>query len=305
MVEQDFVEYLALQARSGVTALHQYRLLATSDEKQIHVFLEGEDDVLFYLPEVRARSGGREVFVYLCGGKGGVIEALRALENDGYDLASSLFFVDRDHSEYTGCNQYEVDVLYTTDFYSIESHIVSKQSLEIMLVDMARMSKSDPAYMECINKWDSEYRDFCVAIRPIMAWSMAMRSEGKKPNFNNADLAKVFEFNHGHWRRAREGFRHFVKSTVRAGEGVACSTLKEWISKLTLGREKCWIRGKYELWFFETFLLRCLEHADPKAKRWKIPSALRERRIMDVLSARVSCPQSCASFLEARLGPRS
>lgn len=300
MTEDDFVEFLAKEARSSVSALHQFRLSYSEGKKQLHVFLEGDDDALFYLPHVRQRLKGRELFTYFCGGKWGVVDARELVEAD--HAADCLFFIDRDFDDFFGIQATPHERTYITDTYSIENILVCDEALEVTLVDLAKMSKSDPAYQAYTDAWSEEHSQFVTAIKPIIAWVLAMRGVSKKPNLNNVDLKKVILKKGGRWRRQKDGFAEFAKATCRVEEALPALAIRSWIGKLKRGEEKLWVRGKYELWFFESYLLSCLTIGGVKDKRWSIPSALRERRLFDVLGPRVPPPASLNEFLDGRLG---
>src|ERR1700722_10747260 len=293
----DFVEFLAEQGRSAVAALHQYRLSFSDKEDQVHVFFEGNEDLLFYMPHVRQRCGRREIYTYICGGKWEIIEARELVSREAYET-KTLFFIDRDFDDFFDKQPEAHRGTYVTTDYSIENALVCKAALDIVLIDLARMSRSDPVYRAIVNRWAIEHAEFATAIRPIMAWTLAMRSVAKKPNLNNVDLRRVFQ-RRDRWRRARKGFAEFVRAACREGEQVPVQSVKHWLKRLSPGREKQWIRGKYELWFFEHFLLQSLSANGSKPKRWTVPAALREHRLFEVLGARVPPPASLPVFLDA------
>ena len=124
------------------------------------------------------------------------------------------------------------------------------------------MSRSDPVYRAIVNRWAIEHAEFATAIRPIMAWTLAMRSVAKKPNLNNVDLRRVFQ-RRDRWRRARKGFAEFVRAACREGEQVPVQSVKHWLKRLSPGREKQWIRGKYDFCFSNTF---CFSLFQPRVR---------------------------------------
>lgn len=303
-MEGDFVKYLAEQARSGVAALHEYRLVYSDDQSQAHIFVEGEEDALFYLAEIRARCDGRDVNLYICGGKNGVILARESIKTGGYNYDECLFFVDRDFDDFTENQVYIDESTYLTDFYSIENDIVSGESLEVFLLDICGLSKARGSYGTLCDDLEREAADFAAAIRPIMAWVLAMRAGGWKPNLNNANLAKVFKYEDGKWSRSPDGFYNFMKDTVRETERVNLFSIRPMLKEFSRVSHKNWIRGKYELWFFERFLLNVLSNGFGGGKATKIPTALREHRLMEVLCGRIAPPRSLVEFLDFKLGVR-
>jgi hypothetical protein len=273
----------------------------------IHVFLESDDDLQYYLLEIRKRTAGLEVFPYRCGGRPGVLEARGCIKHQDYPDAICLFLIDRDYNELfegpvaDSCNT------YITDGHSIENNLVCELAIEVIAVDLAGLSKVDPKFQKLIVDFRDSHKRFIKKIEPILAWSLAYWAEGGKPNFNNVDLAKVIVIDaRGAVVRIPGGFDVFRKSIHRNRETGAISgqEIRRWLRILRSLPEKRRVRGKYELWFFTTSLLIALDgirKSAPKKTKYRVPTALREGKLFEVLGGRLPMPNSFLQFLDQAL----
>jgi hypothetical protein len=89
----------------------------------------------------------------------------RELIGEERGLDKCLFFVDRDFDDFLNKQPAPHPRTYITDEYSIENCLVCRQSLEVVLMDLAKLSKADPPYKEILSSWDSEYKSSSSAVR--------------------------------------------------------------------------------------------------------------------------------------------
>jgi hypothetical protein len=301
MTEDDFVGLLALEGRSGIAAFHEFRMARSDRGGQVHVFFEGDEDALFYLPAIRGRAGTRDIRIYYCGGKWGVIGVRDAIEGETGLLTDCLFFIDRDYDDYLD-SQPPVDAnTYITDGYSVENDVVSTYALDILLVEFGKVSKVDPQYAVAHQDWVLAHRQFVRAIRPIVAWCLAMREVKHRPNLNNVDLRRVIRCWRGRYCRAAGGALTFAKMAARREETVAIGDIRRWLRRLKLDEYKKWVRGKYELWHFRHFVLSFLSRRRDLNRNWVIPTAVREGRLFEILGGRIGVRPSLSEFLERQL----
>ena len=295
-LENNFAEYLSEQARSPTAAIHEFRLLYEANT--VHVFFEGDEDVLYYLPEIRRRARKRGLCSYLCGGKWGVVEVREFMRTQNYDDALCLYFIDRDYDDLFGCQPAADVTTYLTDDYSIENSIVCLDSVEIVLVDLANLSKADSRYKAIRASFPSAHSHFVRRIDPLLAWSVALREAGGKPNYNNINLKNVFSVqSDGGVSRTIDGFEAFRRAVTSKQVTVGLREVIKWLRVFRGLPIKQRIRGKYELWFFETFLTIAITAANKGTKK-KTPTALQNRSLFEALGARVEKPDSLNSFLD-------
>lgn len=297
----DYAKFLSDAATAEIAVVHEFRILYAQDDRSFHAFVEGGEDRLFYLPEVRRRlERTRVLHCHVCNGKP-KLSAIRAeLHRLEFDTARYVFFADRDYDDFLGTQIETDDRTYITDYYSIESEFSSHEAVELLLTDFGGMSKADPNYKKITEGYLLGFNEFAQRIRPLSAWILSMRERGSRPNLNNSSMANVFEITSlGRIKRRKGSFEAFRKSVGLEHEESACLPTLKWVRKLRPADSKKWIRGKYEAWFFRTYLLVLATKLFSKStSKWKVPSPLREDRICEALGGRLPIPSSLEVFLD-------
>lgn len=301
--DQDFTKLLEDAARSDIAILHEFRIQYYSDDLSVHLFFEGPEDRVYYMPSIRRRC--RVVaHCYDCAGK----RNLRRLRPDVYRIASDisrcLFFVDRDHDDFTN-TQIEKDTqTYITDFYSIESSLATRETVEILLADIIGLAKTQSQFKMSLQAFDISRRTFFIALRPIMAWVIAGRIDRQELNLNNVDLSKVVIRNHsGHFKRRREGFAYFTKQVGASSYRPKRDLYRRVMHMMHECDMRLWMRGKYELWFFVTEMRAQISPIVGKplnsGRKIKCPQGLVHNAAIEFLSGQIPIPESASEFLDA------
>lgn len=302
-VSIDYAEFLAEEARSDVAVLHEFKLRFSNGDTALHLFFEGDEDGPYYLPEIRKRAHARPLWAYVCGGKPKLKVVRDSLRSGGYDLDRCLFFVDRDYDDYFASQISSDSRTHITDYYSVESYIVSRDAAECILLDLSGFARDDADFKLFEARFDACLIHFAELIRPLIALSLAAREKGGKPNFNNINLSNIFNVSPGvAVARKAEAGKAFSKAVFPKGLSVDFQDLLRWTRRLKMSEHKLWLRGKYELWFFEKVLLNFIENslANRKARRRKlvrVPSSLREGALFDVLGGRIKISETLEAFL--------
>lgn len=304
----DYAIFLSLEAKSDTAVLHQFRILHDPNVEAFHFFFEGGDDLLFYMPEARRLLGNRRAHTYDCGGKNNVVAVRQSIILGEYPIEPCLFFVDRDYDDYLNCQTEANDSTYMTDNYSIENDIVSINSAEILLQDVVRMSRTDPDFNIVIEDLKKAFAIFYVLIKPLISWIIAAREAGSKPNLSNTTGLNNIVVLEGSAqpRMAVSGFAHFKNQVLNDRSPPHVSLSIGWRRKLDIDSCKLWVRGKYDLWFFQKAILRLIEESNSRkeaagVRKIKVPASLRDGRIFEVLGGRIPPPQSLTVFLNNRL----
>lgn len=305
---EDFATYLPAEARSGTAAFHEFRLLHSETGEELHAFYEGEEDPLFYAPYIRAKASGRALHAYVCSGKWEVEKVRAYIYDAGYTGLRCMFFVDRDYDELFPSNQMPTDeATFMTEYYSVENYLVCDHAVDVIVCDFAGFCAADPEHPSTLAAVRACRQNFAKEIKLLIAWALALREEGIKPNFNNVDLKNVFSVSpEGKLTRKQGGFARFKKVCGGQAQAPSFGAVRKWLAQLNELPEKEWTRGKFELWAFEASLIAALEPAVSAAKargkrRVRVPSALRQRRLFDLLGGRLPPPATLSAFLEKRL----
>jgi Protein of unknown function (DUF4435) len=303
----DYAAYLAEEARSDVVALHQFRILYEPGKESLHFFFEGDEDSLFFMPVARRYTNVNPLHLYDCGGKKNVVEVRDAIKSDGYDIEKCLFFVDRDFDDLLGSQVVIDERTYITDGYSIENDISTIDAARIVVSEILGISQANPEFKNIENSLTAGYSVFHREVRPLIAWILAARALGCGPNLSNtAGLKGVVSIVGGVPILTKKGFKDFKRKVVVNDRVPHFSEILAWRRLLCLSATKKWVRGKYEIWFFHAALLFAIEEINTKRKMLKsplirIPSALKEGRIFEILGGRTSPPESLQNFLQSSL----
>ena len=304
---EDYAQYLLEEARSSVAALHQFRILYEPHREEFHFFFEGEEDSLFYMPEARRRIGLRQVHIYDCGGKKNVIEARDTIKSECYQLEKCLFFVDRDYDSLLGCQVDLDEHTYITDYYSIESDLTNQNSTRVLLSDVIRVSQADPEFARIESDISNSMLEFYKEVLPLSAWILAAKQSGCGPNLRNTDgLKKVVSLAGLKPVLTKAGFIEFKKKVVVNGKTPAIASIVGWARSLDIRSAKTWVRGKYDIWFYQVAILAALERTNVTrraagGRAVRVPGAVREGRFFEALGGRVPVPASLQAFYASKL----
>lgn len=304
---EDYAVYLASEAESDIAALHQFMILYDNRQEAYHFFFEGEEDRLYYMPEARRRLGQRVFHAYDCGGKKNVIEVRNMIALEGYDSKFCLFFVDRDYDDLLGTQVVLDRNTYITDYYSIENDVSTTHAIRIILDDVIQISRADPEFDRIIEEAATAFEIFYLEIRPLMAWILAAKETGCAPNLGNTcGLKNIVQLSGMDPTLPSVGFAEFKRKVVTNGQLPKFLDVLRWRRRLSIESAKFWVRGKYDVWFFQNILLIALQETSNRrmasgGRAIRVPASLREGRIFELLGGRVAIPISLQSFLDRKL----
>ena len=304
---EDYAVYLAEEANSDIVALHQFRILYDESRLAYHFFVEGEEDGLFYMPAARRLTKATELHLYDCGGKKNVVDVREAIKADGYSLSRCLFFVDRDFDDILGSQSLIDEHTYITDGYSVENDISTLDCARLIISDVIGLSRADPEFSRIETALANGFNTFYCKMRPLTAWIVAAKSAGCAPNLRNTTgLKGVVTFQHGVPTISASGFVEFKKKVVVGSRTPSLAGIIKYRRTLRIEEAKLWVRGKYDIWFFQNLLTFQLGETSSRrkaagGKALRIPSSLREGRIFELMGGRISPPESLSRFFENKL----
>lgn len=239
--------------------------------------------------------------------KKNVVDVREAIKADGYDLSKCLFFVDRDFDDILDSQVVIDEHTYITDGYSIENDISTVDCACLIMGDIIGLSKADPEFGRIETALLNGFRTFYQQVRPLVAWIVAAKSAGYGPNLRNTSgLKGVITFPQGIPSISAGGFLDFKKKVAVGGLTPPLSSIIKYRRVLKIEDAKLWVRGKYDIWFFHTFLTAQLSETSARrkasgGKALRIPSSLREGRVFEIMGGRTSPPESLLNFLERKI----
>ncbi|MBW4439010.1 MAG: DUF4435 domain-containing protein [Pleurocapsa minor GSE-CHR-MK-17-07R] len=309
-----FIDRLRLEREtSGTTFL---RFLKNQKTNSIHLFFEGDSDSSFYLPHIKRRYSGGEVYCYSCGGKTSVYDVQRKLASHSLTKPQAMHsvdwmcFVDKDLSDFLPERFPSNDTVYVTDYYSIENYLVNSEIFTTLLIDCFVVKRGVFDNHDIIvEKFESELSKFHGHLARIMAWSLYMQRNGHRVDHDSIKLDQIFEFDENmtlvmilNDSEKLVTYLDTKCSLATPSEyfGVEPSILIEFKKK----EPKTFTRGKFEIWFLMNFLKHLKQQLDqiPELEVRYTEPLLSKRDIVRFLGPRLLfCPASLELFLVRNL----
>lgn len=301
-------------ARNGHTVPLTY-FLSDSDLSNKNVcygFVEGKDDPSYYRTKVKLYipEEGRIKF-FPCGGKSTVKYTYEQLNERG--LLSNrriIFFIDRDISDIVPDNDMIIsDLVYITDYYSIENSIVSSQSVIETLQDVMGFACVCSSEIDIIMKlYESQKEFFQSLMLPIMANICYWKRNSIKGNYHDYKINKIISISDGKIHTAlspTEQVQSFYQDCcVDYATYYNPMKVKEEEDNIIKGDAQfSIIRGKY---FSQFFIMFCNSiHRD--CENIKITKTNKGRQlggddIMLVVAPRTNAPKSLQTFIGNTIG---
>lgn len=314
----DYADILRAESRGAHAIFHQFALARSVSADALFFFFEGEEDPTFYMPHIVPRISGRRNHVFICYGRTEVLKAHSLVHRDGRGAQLTLFFVDKDHTDFLGHPPDPLPTsVFQTDLYSIENYLTCENVFRRFWIERLHLSDLDPRYEKYLRSLQRVIRSFEDRCRLLMALILLGRGvDGAAPiklNLNNVQLEKIFNVaaDQGLCRYRPGALRHFLNATEL---GVHLprhcgNRVKAVVRGCLHGRApKTYIRGKYDLWVFaKTLSVFSRQLSDREvARRTGAPRATPTAPItvdtaMDVLAPLAPCPLALTTFLDSAL----
>lgn len=270
-------------------------------QKTVHFFFEGNDDVSFYNHFIKQMLPQNYYdFKYICGGKQKVYMLYEKVIERVSNKSRTLFFVDKDLSNFIDEVLPKYQNLYVTDYYSIENFIVTATMFRRVCEDFYHITDSTQL-ADIENQFEQEWQTFCRYLLPIISWIIYLKKQKYQPNSNNLQIKNLFKLTND-----LKIVKIMYKKLFYLEKQCSVETPKNcWIQirkivyHLKKYEAKQYIRGKYELWFFVTFLNKLTNLRDSEGKSiFKTRTQITIENAVEILAPRVLCPQSLKDFLE-------
>lgn len=305
-----FVDILRTARQTRIAVLHEF--LAQHDPKlpRIHAFFEGHDDISIIRPTIeRHLSADTKLFVYRCDGKSKVYEAFKSIVTREPNIKVALFFVDKDLDDILGVPLITDPRIYVTDFYSVENYVVSLDVFRAFYDDAIRTVGVTFDFEAIAIQFDLQLKRYQKAILLIMAWVIAIRRSGVRPNLSNVQLNNFFRINN----QCELEILHVDRlKTLCQSTGVASSSttfrrVAPIIREISRLPPKRVIRGKFEAWFLVEFWKRMVENlrslAGETGGKVEAKMTLEHSTLATVLARYLPAPESLNRFLVANIQP--
>lgn len=249
------------EAKTGrVQVLHEFLTNFDPAKNRLHCFYEAREDEIFYRSFITPRTQAR-LFPYLCGNKDEVYAVFASVgKHRGYGQA--LFFVDKDLSDILKEARSMHARLFVTRYYSIENYLVSEEVLRRFCNDFIQCRGVVCDHEQSCADFTKALSAFYKLVLPIMAWIVAVRRIGQRPNLRNINL-KVFLGFDEHLQVVRLKKRHrlavLCNVTGAAPAAGLVRDLRKALMELRSHDPKSVVRGHFEAWFLVEYLKALFE----------------------------------------------
>lgn len=303
------IEIHAAAVGSMSASYHEFLSRYSKTTKVVYGFVEGKEDPCFYrgFIELLLPNDWR-IELWPAGNKDRVYEIHRDIDWRRFPKSRVCFFVDRDLSDMIPETLTQDTNIYVTTGYSIENDVVNKTACHRILTELCGFANADHGELEAVCElFEQEFDTFLQYMVPIMAWILAWRRDGKRPNLNDIHMRDLFSFTNGRLQMnmAPKGkanvsvYLHDQCKVVLTPEADIAPVQAEFGRKKTYRK---FTRGKYVFWFLVEFCNAV--HRDTTAlfkgmsKPPKMHLHLSCSNGMAVIGTRSRIPQSLRSFLQ-------
>jgi hypothetical protein len=274
------------------------------DRPLLSAFMEGREDPSFYRPHIErfAQRIEHRVKIYQLGRKREVLDARRFISARYGAHPRILYFVDKDHDDLVHdapASATEL-TLFVTSGYSIESYCACREAVRIVLLDLWGFDSSNPAIQAAEDQFKAALPDFYNTSRPWMAWLVAARRIGGKPNSTNVALRKVVALDSNlqatfQWPEEMPEYLARMCGVKSPPTDSAIQAVSEELRGLP---PKSWLRGKVELAFFVLFLEGLEKQAKGLDKKNTVRTKIGLKNAVEIVAPRLPCPNDLQTFLD-------
>ena len=294
---------------SAASAFHDF-LIEHPKAPAIHAFYEGDADPAFYNPHIRRFAGDRFALrPYRCGRKREVYRAREKVARSGYTHGVALFFVDRDLSDLVGDVYPECADVFVTDYYSIESYLVSQTVLRMVWDDNFHFKDVSFDVEGVLARCGEQLSRFHVSVLPIAVWAIALRRGRQRPNVQNIEARLLWRIDDNLALVSLYSSDAIAAAEKMAGAETPHGCEEEMESVATELSEldpKQYVPGKMELWFLTQFIHRMQEGFQRLAAKeggsLRVTLQIGEHNAVEVLASRIDTPASLLAFFERTMG---
>src|SRR6185312_13223095 len=177
-----------------------------------------------------------------------------------------------------------------------------EKAIVIIWTDLLSLSVADSRFKEVLAAYKLSSLSFYLAMKDVMAWIIHLRRSGHRVVLNNVNMNKVIDLD-GDCKctLAANWWSHILSAASVTGiafDPVAHGTV---LTQLTSCDPKTYIRGKFELWFFVSFVTKVLDGVS--ARMSGLPRAvcnvpIRPNTAVDVLAPRLQPPDTLRQFVD-------
>jgi len=257
------LELLEMSTKTSTVAFHKFVLLCNGRKNDLFCFFEGADSQ-YYSMRIK-QFVEKNYHPISCGNKKTVLETFHLLDNNtNYIDYPKAFFVDKDFDEPINDTK-----LYETLGYSVENFYVNKITFSEILKNEFKLTEADKEFQSLSNLFEEELNKFSWESLYFNAWYCALQKKKRENKLKTTGVnldekipKDLFCLKIGSissnctFEKIKEAFPSAIEIS-KEDVDKAISELKS--QDITLK-----LRGKYQMWFFYTFLQFLIADANSK-----------------------------------------
>lgn len=304
------IDIHAAALSSKIASYHEFLSRYVKTAKVVYGFVEGKEDPCFYRGFIESLlPDDWRIELWPAGNKDRVYGIYKSIDWRRFQKTRVCFFVDRDLSDLSPEKLMEDTNIYVTTGYSIENDVVNSGTCHRILTELCGFSGADHGELDAVCElFEQELEAFLQTMVPIMAWILAWRRMGQRPNLNDIQLKDVFSFANGRLQsnpspKGKASVPEYLhdQCNVVYTSGIDIASIQA-----DFGLEKAYrkfVRGKYVLWFMVEFCNSV--HRDAAAlfsrisRPPKMHSTLSCSNGMAVIGTRSRIPPSLRAFIQS------
>lgn len=297
----------ALSSKSA--SYHEFLLRYSKTSKVVYGFVEGKEDPCFYRGFIELLlPDDWGVELWPAGNKDRVYEIHKAIDWRRFKKSRVCFFVDRDLSDLIPETLDQDTNIYVTTGYSIENDVVNKAACHRVLSELCGFANTNHGDLEAVCVlFEQELEAFLEALVPIMAWILAWRKSGKRPNLNDILMRDLFSVANGRLQsnttpKGKTNVPVYLhdQCNVVHDPGIDIASIQAKFGQK--GNYRKFTRGKYVFWFLIEFCNAVHRDAAVLFKGMQNPPKMHLNLScsngMAVIGTRSRIPRSLRGFLQ-------
>jgi len=236
------------------------------DEKTLHCFYEGKDNI-FYRGFMENTFSGFSYYFSIGNGEKSFYDtyekSCKTSNNFALNKNRILFFTDKDVDDYIGISaKYSDENIFETKYYSIENYVVSKNVFNRILTETFELENITDID-NFLKQFETNQKRFYEYSQFISAWIIHNRKCNYNSPLKDVKLEDLFTFECKNCEinllvstqySTNEQVNNYLKEKTKTDKKINLTDINIIKKALNIETEqKKYTRGKFELWFFKEF----------------------------------------------------
>lgn len=254
------IEVHAAALSDKIATYHEFLLRYSKHAKVVYGFVEGQEDPCFYQGFIEGLlPDDWRVELWPAGNKDQVYRIHRDIDWRRFRKSQVCFFVDRDLSDIIPEALDQDSNIYVTTGYSIENDVVNRTTCHRTLSELCGFANADRGDIEVVCAlFEEEFEAFLQAMVPLMAWILAWRRSGMRPNLNDIRMRDLFSVASGRLQtnatpRGKANVIVYLHDQCKVVQNPAIDIAPILAEFSRKGIYRMLTRGKYVFWFLVEF----------------------------------------------------